>query len=441
MLIGKVWTPQGITEGPIRGLVGKGEVLYDYETKQSQRVNQGIKGKDTIPTNIGQGGLYDNGYSSNLEQYDNRTAIAGNNIDITNGISFADQASAIDAQRKIFSGAIDKSIQKIQKGYKLDSLARRTEQFVKKQGDAVDSQFAGAIESVLERQKEQRSTQEQQEGVPQFKGGSDSLSTFSRLFPTIAGLGAGIGQLLHWGQSPIKYHSTYAQNPYSTKALSELNNLRYNPYLEIQASLDAERRAAYANNQAGGMTGGQRQLGRIALGIGGMRNAASVYANAQQQNNALRSQYANALLTEGNNIASRRQNANQHDWADYVAAHGAKTRGIEQATANILNSINSGYQNEFKYRTWQDTLDLYRDQSKIDREKLAADIENAKQTRKALSNRYANYTQFMPTAYSPINLNRQFTFDTDLSLWGNWKDKYPQMYGNTLLTNNWRIKR
>ena len=188
----------------------------------------------------------------------------------------------------------------------------------------------------------------------------------------------GLAQLAHWGTNPIQYHSTYAANPYGTRALNELNQLRYNPYPDIQASSDAERRAAYANSQAGGMTGGQRYMGRIGLGIGAMRNAANVYSNAQQQNNNYRTQYANALLREGNSIASRRQNANQHDWSDYVAAHGAKTRGIEQAGANIVGAINGAFQNEFKYRTWQDTLDMYRQQQQLDREKLEADMKASK---------------------------------------------------------------
>ena len=204
------------------------------------------------------------------------------------------------------------------------------------------------------------------------------MSAFSRMFPTIAGLTAGLGQLAHWGTNPIQYHSTYATNPYGTRALNELNQLRYNPYPDIQASQEAERRAAYANSQAGGMTGSQKYMGRIGLGIGAMRNAANVFSNAQQQNNNYRTQYANALLQEGNSIASRRQNANQHDWSDYVAAHGAKTRGIEQSMSNTLGAINGGFQNEFKYRTWQDSLDIYRQQQQLDRQRLEADLNNKK---------------------------------------------------------------
>lgn len=224
------------------------------------------------------------------------------------------------------------------------------------------------------------------------------MNAFSRMFPTIAGLTASLGQLAHWGTNPIQYHSTYAANPYGTRALNELNQLRYNPYPDIQASQEAERRAAYANSQAGDMTGSQRYMGRIGLGIDAMRNAANVFSNAQQQNNNYRTQYANALLQEGNSIATRRQNANQHDWSDYVQAHGAKTRGIEQATANILGAINGGFQNEFKYRTWQDSLDIYRDKQQLDRDALNHQINESK------INRMLNHptSEIMPYYYASM---------------------------------------
>ncbi len=239
------------------------------------------------------------------------------------------------------------------------------------------------------------------------------MGAFSRMFPTIAGLTAGLGQLAHWGTNPIQYHSTYATNPYGTRALNELNQLRYNPYPDIQASQEAERRAAYANSQAGGMTGSQKYMGRIGLGIGAMRNAANVFSNAQQQNNNYRTQYANALLQEGNSIATRRQNANQHDWSDYVQAHGAKTRGIEQATANILGAINGGFQNEFKYRTWQDSLDIYRQQQQLDRQRLEADLEDRK-----ARNTINQQTQYRMPWYA-----LQSIYNNNPSLWLNYRGR------------------
>ena len=365
----KVWTPQGLKYGVPNGLAQKGESLWDPSTNDIQYISKGREGVDDQPV-----------------QVKDETFIPSNKLGIDKILEpHMKHISKIQDQRKSLENKANMS-----------SLFKQTQKI---QQQEIDKYVDKNIKPVADLQAAVHDTGEYNCGkLSKFDRGMDfwygrnytptkkeksttdqpasTMSPFARLFPTVAGVGAGLAQLAHWTANPIRYHSTYAQNPYGTRALTELNQLRYNPYPEIQASQDAERRAAYANSQAGGMTGGQRYLGRIGLGIGGMRNAANVFANAQQQNNALRTQYANALLQEGNSIASRRQNANQHDWSDYVAAHGAKTRGIEQATANILGQINSGFQNEFKYRTWQDTLDMYRQQQKLDKYKLLSDIAN-----------------------------------------------------------------
>lgn len=339
----KIWTPQGVQTGVPNGLAQKGEGLWDPSTNDVQYIDEGKEGVDDQPVRV-----------------KDETFIPSNQLGFD---------KMLEPYMKHISSIQDKQ-RRFEKNSKYDSLSKQT---AKIQNTEVDKYINQTIRPVAQLQAAVHETQQYNCGkIPKFDGGH--ISAFNRAFPTIAGLTAAIGQLMHWGGNKIRYNNTYAQNPYGTRALTELNQLRYNPYTEIQASQDAERRAAYANSQSGGMTGGQRYLGRIGLGIGAMRNAANIYANAQQQNNALRANYANALLQEGNAIAQRRQNAAQHDWADFVAAHGAKTRGIEQSTANILNSINSGFQNEFKYRTWQDTLNIYNDQQKLDRERLKADI-------------------------------------------------------------------
>ena len=343
----KVWTPQGVKIGIPNGLAQKGESLWDPSTNDIQYIDEGTEGVDNQPVTVKQ-----------------ETFIPSNELGFDKILEpYMKHISDIRAKQRKFQ---DKS--------NMDSLAKATANIQNKE---VDKYVDQNIRPVAELQQNIHESAQYNCGkTPHFAGGK--MSAFNRLFPTMASATMGLAQLAHWGTNPIQYHSTYAANPYGTRALNELNQLRYNPYPDIQASSDAERRAAYANSQAGGMTGGQRYMGRIGLGIGAMRNAANVYSNAQQQNNNYRTQYANALLHEGNSIASRRQNANQHDWSDYVAAHGAKTRGIEQAGANIVGAINGAFQNEFKYRTWQDTLDMYRQQQQLDREKLEADMKASK---------------------------------------------------------------
>ena len=343
----KVWTPQGVKIGIPNGLAQKGESLWDPSTNDIQYIDEGTEGVDNQPVTVKQ-----------------ETFIPSNELGFD---------KILEPHMKHISDIRSKQ-RKFQDKSNMDSLAKATANIQNKE---VDKYVDQNIRPVAELQQNIHESAQYNCGkTPHFAGGK--MSAFNRLFPTMASATMGLAQLAHWGTNPIQYHSTYAANPYGTRALNELNQLRYNPYPDIQASSDAERRAAYANSQAGGMTGGQRYMGRIGLGIGAMRNAANVYSNAQQQNNNYRTQYANALLHEGNSIASRRQNANQHDWSDYVAAHGAKTRGIEQAGANIVGAINGAFQNEFKYRTWQDTLDMYRQQQQLDREKLEADMKASK---------------------------------------------------------------
>lgn len=375
----KVWTPQGVKIGIPNGLAQKGESLWDPSTNDIQYIDEGTEGVDNQPVTVKQ-----------------ETFIPSNELGFD---------KILEPHMKHISDIRSKQ-RKFQDKSNMDSLAKATANIQNKE---VDKYVDQNIRPVAELQQSIHESAQYNCGkTPHFAGGK--MSAFNRLFPTMASAAMGLAQLAHWGTNPIQYHSTYAANPYGTRALDELNQLRYNPYKDIQASSDAERRAAYANSQAGGMTGGQRYMGRIGLGIGAMRNAANVYSNAQQQNNNYRTQYANALLQEGNNIATRRQNANQHDWSDYVAAHGAKTRGIEQAGANIVGAINSAFQNEFKYRTWQDTLDIYRQQQQLDKDKLEADMK-------------ARTANNQSTQYRIPWYALQSIYNNNPSLWLNYRGK------------------
>ena len=83
------------------------------------------------------------------------------------------------------------------------------------------------------------------------------------------------------------------------------------------------------------------------------------------------------MMELGNQNAARRQSANQFDYNAFTAAHGAKTKGIERSLANLLSAINAGYSNEFKYRTWQDTADIYRQQVDNEQKAMLASIRNS----------------------------------------------------------------
>lgn len=96
----------------------------------------------------------------------------------------------------------------------------------------------------------------------------------------------------------------------------------------------------------------------MALGSG--QNIANILNTVNEKNAALRNQYAEAAAKYGESTASRMQNANQFDWNDFVAAHGRKTRGIEQSLADIVNQAKDWYSNDFKYNAWKDTTRMYK---------------------------------------------------------------------------------
>ena len=82
----------------------------------------------------------------------------------------------------------------------------------------------------------------------------------------------------------------------------------------------------------------------------------------------------------------------QNDYNDYVQAHGAKYRGRDTAIANMIKQVNSAYANEFKYRTFQDTANMYRQNLNKDQQDYVNDLLNGK----------ASYSAPTPAATAPV---------------------------------------
>ena len=327
MKVGKVWTPDGIKVQVPNSKVGYLEVAGNYNEGKAVVIDNsdGIKGK------VGT----DNKYAS-LKGDD---YVLGNMQNPETGNTFAEDgrqsATVLETVSKLKEG----------KGYTKSSIFNNTVNLMQQLATKEQKRLAD-LQKYTKGALEQEQLYEANKGkcaLPKF-----DMGLISRNLPTVAGLTAGLGQLLHWTKNKPNQPNTYATNPYETRAMSDLAKLRYNPYPDIQASYDAERRAAYANSQAGGMTGGQRYLGRIGLGIGAMRNAANVYSNAQQQNLKLDQNRINTMLEVGNQNATRRQNANQFDYNAYVASHGAKTKG-----PNSSNNITSHIVTDFDIKAPQ----------------------------------------------------------------------------------------
>lgn len=410
-MIAKVWGPQGRQLGPANSLVGKGETIANFDTHDSSLVTTGTVGKDTEYSNVTQ---------------DDNNVIFGNDpnlIRFNRGKStptYAQMAAPITAIRQVLSdkiNQIDKMKQtrgaEIDKKSKYSFLSRQTKELSDKQFDRLKTPLVEQDRQLEEEHKRLADEQRTQHlllancGKDRFAGGAD-MPFWARMIPASAGITASALQLLRWAKEPVNRIDTYAGSPYSSQGLRTLAGLRINPYSSIQAAKDAERRGAYGLSQQG-VTGGRRDTARVAMNIGNQQTAANILSAVQQQNNSYAAQYAQALLNKDDQIAQRKQNASQFDRQDYVASHGKKTKGVETSTANMLNQINSAYTNEFKYNTWRDTADIFRQQLNNDEQKTIAEIADRAAQRRLEQRRLDELSKKpIGNVYNSPYLNNQF---------------------------------
>ena len=256
----------------------------------------------------------------------------------------------------------------------------------------------------------------------------DLIPAWQRIMPSAFGFLQSWNQYNTYDKEPIRYTNTYRSNPYASNALRGLASLRYDMYPELSAIRNAGRRGAYSVDTAGGLSGGQRVAARIANNIATQRNLSNVYANAAAQNNKYKAAYYDALMKAGQADRAARMTAAQQDYQNYVAAHGAKYKGRDTAVANMIDQLNNAYANEFKYRTYMDTADIYRQKLTSDQQAALANTKNAlarnnnpstttTTTQSTTINPYVN-PAVMLNFSNPFNLpNFQFTPDYSLTNW------------------------
>lgn len=359
----KVWTPNGYAQGPINSLVGKGESIIDYTNGTGTLVTKGKKGVDNQP--------------SSVEQNDNNV-IAGNDVDWSNGIKFSDQVAPLTAKLQMYN-----NIEKRVKENKLDSLSKQTKQLQTTQIQQAKTPILGMMKNITDRQQMQHQIEDYNNyikhncGKDRFdKGKAPGKVPMSWLNAGHAISAGAEGLMLsRWLRENPIMPNIYAENRYAPLALSALNKLRVDPYNQLQAINNADRTAYYRIQQNGGYTGGQRQNARIALALGNARNIADVLNNTQLQNNKYRQNWAAAALSEGNQDAARRQQANQYAWDAYNRAYGAKVKGIETHLSSLAARAQKYFADRIKNKQYEDTLGLYQQ-----------DINNRKDAIKALYN-------------------------------------------------------
>lgn len=371
----KVWTPNGLQIAPLNSMVGKGESIINYNTGNASLVTKGIKGRDTE--------------GSSVQDNDNNV-IAGNDKDYigylhgkTPGLmSFADQVAPITARVQMLNSLI-----KDNKHPELSSLSKVTKQINTNEVDKIRKPLLNQMKEITDRQAYQHDMKDKYNaymaslnnkyncgknkyncGKSKYADGKEDLMLgLGRLIPSIIES----GELLNWVKNKPKGSNVYASNPYSAAALQKLSQLKYSPYNELRASQNAERRAAYALNQSGGLTGSQKYLGKVASGIAGMKEDADIYRNAQLQNDKYSQNWAEAALQAGEQQAQRRQAANQYDYETYARAQGARTKGIETHLAGLSALAQKSIADRIKKNQFDTIVGLYNKQlTAQDRENL-----------------------------------------------------------------------
>lgn len=342
---GKVWTPAGEQYGPINGRIGKGESQWDFINGQASYVDKGVKRADDQFTSAENG---------------DHIYIAGNDIDMTNGISFADQAAkpAQEVEKT------NKLINEIQNGRGND----KTKELNLKQANLYKEQLLQKGKEIMNRQEKQHKMLGllQSRSYDDGKDWSSLINYGTTSLPYIFGLTTAMGQKNMYKKLPMHAESPYAINNYANVALDKLASLKYDPYNPINAVKDAYRQQLYNINNTGGMSPGQRMIQQAKLNSTYQRNIADTYDKANEINNNYKAQYAQAMLQEGARDATARQQANQIQQERIREANAQKLKGIESANQGILNSLSGFAKNiynnyqQFRSEQYNDKLlDLY----------------------------------------------------------------------------------
>lgn len=403
----KVWTPSGEQYGPANSLVGKGESIIDYDNGKASYVDKGKKRVDNQPSIAAPG---------------DNIVIAGNDIDITNGMSFANQAAPFS-----------KTLQKLDEKEALIKSGKgssNTKELNMRQLNIAKNKLLSELKSITDRQQMQHKLLSQNSNAPQYDAGKiDFLSAA----PYIAGIMAPISQYNYYKNMTPMAQNSYVANPVSRQALQTLGSMRYDPYNQVQAVRDTYRQGVYNINQAGALTSGQRLAALSAQNTGYAKNLADIYGKADEINNDYKKLYAQALLESGEHAATRQQQALATQQENYRQAVAKKRLGIETAQKGMLQIGNTLAKNLFDQKNFNESqaynnkiIDLYSSNNALDAIRLQNDIQskqdeiNAIRKAKKLPKTYVQ-------KYTPI-INANLNNMHNPSLWDFVTLQAPSLY-------------
>lgn len=336
---GKVWTPFGQQNGPINSLVGKGESLIDYDNGKASVVTKGTKRVDNIPSNAKEG--------------DNIT-IAGNDIDMQTGQSFADET-------KPYTEQVER-INKIEDQIKNSKASDKTKQINLYNANFEKQKYLQQMKQFTDRQQMQHQLEGYQgQGVPMYSNAQKFITGIGNVaaeyMPYLYGFNLARNRTNSYKNSTPEAYNSYVSNPYGETALRTLGSLRFDPTAQLNSLRDSYRQGVYTNNQMGGLSAGQRAAMLNYQNTAYAKNRAAILANADEVNNKYKQAYAEMAGTLGNQEATRRQQALAQYYNDYAAAKATRLRGIETGENSMNSILNTLSKHIFDTRQVRNTMD------------------------------------------------------------------------------------
>lgn len=318
----QTWTPDGQQYAPVNSLVGKGESIIDYTEGKASYVDKGTKRVDNQPS---------------VAQDGDRIVIAGNDKDWSNGVSFADQIAPFTKRLE----HLNKTAKSVQNNKYSNE---QTKQLNLQQIDKSKADILQEMKRITDRQEYQHRITN---AVPNARYAHGKIdwnkigSVAGEYSPYIMGMSYPSKQYNMYKNMTPHADNSYIANPNAERALNILAGMRFDPTSQINSIKDAYRQGLYNINQSGGLTQGQKMAMQIAQNTGYAKNLADVYSQANDINNKYRAAYAQAALSEGQNAASRQQQALATQQENYRQAVARRLLGMENAQKGKLNILNT----------------------------------------------------------------------------------------------------
>lgn len=403
----KVYSAEGYGVGEHNSWVGKGESIYNPSQQLATYIDKGKVGVDN--------------QKSSVQEHDDNV-IFGNDVDIATGTTFAKQAAPY-SQKLHF---INKQEKKVGKYGQLSSLSQKTKELYNKQIQPQKQQLTEQMNAIAERQRKQHEFENNMKQRKHFAEGKSNFwgNTKDFLGGMYGYASNNIDGIMSYFQNrarqkeaekeEINPSNTYFRNTAAATALAGMAGLRYDPRPQLNDLRQSMRFNKYNIDQTGGLTAGQKLIARNSLYNDYVNNAAKIYATAEEQNNAYKNQYYNALLKQGAEDRNALTEAARYDDNVYRKAKAAKRQYIDQIIKDQQEILNRLQKRNVDNKRWEDTMSIYQ----ADQNNKKADIDWRRT--------HANTTGLTGNAYYTNSRN---PFGLDMSNYPSLSSKNSQNYG------------